>query len=377
MSVWSFRGVASAIDPRRIVRSDVTFQRLRRRMVDDMGMDGARADRILDDMLARALTRFGDEFVLGKSKALDRVVQLRDRLDTLYHDALNFRGRSTPGGTQRVKADASVPDQVREINRLYDELDAALDELGRPVEALRPSSGATRSVAERTADEIDAIIAAARGRDGFGRMPGHEHRDIGLDITQGRLKRRGFVEVPGSDGKSFTRRFKTDGSTATFTMENGAYKVTVRDAAGLETTFREFDLLSTPYARRPFTTSLMQAHHGLQNSLMTDLFSDFGYDGGAAPTIWLRNSRKGSPHGTITASQNSERAARKAGLRTLAEIREVGIEDLARCDMPHDMITAYVRAFDEYFEAAVLPRIPADRRAALLGDWKAPSGAWP
>lgn len=371
-----FRRIACSIDPRRIAESDATFRRLRSRMVDELGIDPARADRLLDDMLARALTRFGDQFVLGKSELLDQVVDLRDRLDTLYHQVLNFDRRSGAVSTLRVDPSgrASIQEQLRQIDALYRELDDALERLGRPLESLLPAPGAARSIADDTADEIARLIDDARQAGRLVRRPGHGHRDIGLDITQGRLSRRGFTEVPGSNGTAFTRSF-ADGSTATFRMENGRYVVTTRDAGGVETTFREFDLLSTPYARRPFTTSLMQAHHGLQNSLMTTLFERFGYDGGAAPTIWLRNSRRGSPHGAITATQNSHGATRRTTLTTLADIRRVAIEDLALTDMPHDMITAYIRAFDEYFEAAVLPQIPAADRARLLGAWRPSSGA--
>ncbi|MEQ8766303.1 MAG: hypothetical protein RL885_20480 [Planctomycetota bacterium] len=370
---FSFQGFASGLDPRRLVASDVSFQRLRRRMIEDLGLEPTHADRVLDDVLARQLTRFGDQVVAGRSKLLGSVVELRDRLDGLYHDVLSFERRSGPD-TGRIERGASVSDQLLEIDRLYREIDEKLDQLGRPLHELTPSDAATRNVAEQTRDDIRRIVDEAGDSGRLKRRPGHDHRDIGRDVTEGRLSRRRFQEVEGSNGTAFQRTF-ADGSTATFRVENGRYVVTTRDASGTETTFREYDLLTTPYARRPLTTSLMQAHHGLQNSLMTDLFGQFGYDGGAAPTIWLRNSRRGSPHGAITATQNSHRAVRRTSLTTLSDIRRIAIEDLALTEMPHDLITAYIRAFDEYFEQAVLPKMSASDRARLLGNWQPPSGA--
>lgn len=366
-----FRRIASRIDPRRLVSSDATFQGLRRRIIEDLGFEPAHADRILHDMLARALTRFGDEFVTGRSHLLDRVVELRQKLDGLYHHILNFNSRSGPTTTRiDPSVRGSVADQLRAIDRLYRELDEAFEQLGQPVHDLTLSDSGLRDAAEETAAEIAQILDDAGPQT---RLPGHEHRDIGLDVTQGRLSRRGFEEVPGSNGTQFRRSFP-DGSSATFTIENGRYVVTTRDASGVETMFREYDILSTPYGRRPLTTSLIQAHHGLQDTLMADLFGNFGYDGDAAPTVWLRNSRAGSPHGAITATQNSNRSVR-SGMRTLSELRRVAIEDLSLTDMPHDMITAYIRSFDEYFEAAVLPRLRREGRLDLLGDWRPPSGA--
>jgi hypothetical protein len=375
---FSFRGIVSHIDLRRLASSDHSFTGLRRRMIDDLGMDATRADRLLDDMLARAMTRFGDDFVLGKSQLLDDVVNLRERLDGLYHQILNFDRRSSTHSTTRIDPTGrtSIADQLRAIDDLYHQLDDALEQLGKPLHEVHPSSSSVRSLAERTAREIDDIINAADTAGRLSRRPGHDHRDIDLDISQGRLSRRSFKPVAGSGGTSFIRTF-ADGSTATFTMVGGRYRVHTKDASGLETTFHEYDLLQTPYGRRPLTTSLMQAHHGLQNSLMTNIFEQFGYDGGAAPTIWLRNSRRGSPHGAITATQNSLGSSRRTALQTLSEIRRVAIEDLALTDMPHDMINAYILAFDRYFERAVLPQMSTADRTRDLGTWQPPSGAAP
>jgi hypothetical protein len=368
-----FRNIAKSIDLRQLVQSDQSFRKLRARMVDELGLEPHRADRILDDMMARAMTRFGDNFVRGKSHLLDQVVDLRDRLDTLYHSVLNFERRSGPDtGRVDLGQHGSIADQLRQIDALYRQIDDTLDQLRKPLKDFVPWGEDSRNVATETLDEVRRIIRNAEDAGTVIRRPGHDHRDIELDISQGRLTRRGFDEVEGSNGRSFTRVF-AEGSEATFTIENGRYRVHARDAAGVETSFGEYDILQTPYARRPLTTSLMQAHHGLQNSLMTDLFGDFGYDGNAAPTIWLRNSRAGSPHGAITATQNSFRTARRTTATTLSSLREIAIRDLALTDMPHDKITAYIRAFDEYFEHAVLPQIPADQRWKL-GDWKPPSG---
>lgn len=374
---FTFRRIATALDIRRIATSDAAFTRLRRRMVDDLGIDARQADRILDDMLARALTRFGDHFVLGRSELLDQVIHLRDRLDGLYHEILNFDGAVGRKSTARVQGAArpSIKDQLTQIETLYRDLDDRIRALSAPPEDLKLPPATARDVAAETMGEVAKATPTPR-------RPGHSHRDVVADRLKelgrrfSRLHRKGFRPHPPGQDVTFRRTF-ADGSTADFTIEGGVYKVTTRDASGLETTFREYDLLSSPYGRRPLTTSLVQAHHGLQNSLMTRIFGRFGYSGDAAPTIWLRNSRRGSPHGAITAAQNSAKALRETTATTLSEIRRLAIEDLRLTHMPEDMITAYLLAFDSYFEKAVLPRMSAADRTRFLGSWKPPSGGTP
>lgn len=373
---FSFRGLSSHFDPRAMARSDPAFVRLRRTMTEQLGLDAARADRLLDEMLLRALTRWGDDVLRGQSALLDRVVSLRERLDDLYHQTLNFSARSGPS-TTRVSAAGrpSVRDQLREIDQLIRQLDDELAALGRPLHEIHPGSAATRDIAAETADEVARAAASTR-------RPGHEHRDVLADTareagrSRSRLSRKGFRAHPPGQSQVFRREF-ADGSWAEFRIEGGRYHVRTRNAAGVESTFAEYDILHSPYANRPLTTSLMQAHHGVQNSMMTRLFGRFGYSGEAAPTIWLRNSRRGSPHGAITAVQNAGRSTRSSSATTLSEIRRLAIEDLRLTHMPEVQINAYLRVFDEYFARAVLPAMSRADRLRLLGDWRPPSGVAP
>jgi hypothetical protein len=355
-----------------MARSDVAFTRLRRRMTDDLGIDPRQAERLLDDMLGRVLTRFGDDFVRGKSELLDQMVDLRDRLDGLYHEVLNFDSRTSATTRIDTRSRSSIDQQLRDIDQLYRQLDQTLSDLGKPLHEIFPDANSNRNLIDETVSEI-------RGAATSQRRPGHEHRDIEVDIRpegrtrRSRIRRKGFQPDPPDQSRRFTRDF-ADGSQATFSIENGMYHVETRDAAGNVTgRFTEFDILSSPYARRPLTTSLMQAHHGLQNSIMTKLFEKFGYDGGAAPTIWLRNSRRGSPHGSITAVQNSAKSSRGAAT-TLSQLRQWAIEDLRLAQMPEAQITTYLRVFDEYFASAVLPKLRAEGRLDLLGEWTPPGG---
>jgi len=375
--IFSFRGIVSAFDPRSVARSDRAFMRLRRVMTEELGLSATRADRLLDEMLLRALTRWGDDVIRGRSAVLDRVVDLRNRLDNLYHEILSFNNRTGTHSTARVPSSgrSSVRDQLREIDQLIQQLDAELATLGQPLENMLPSSTARRDVVAETSDEISRAGRSTR-------RPGHEHRDVAADTVRevgrrrSRLARKGFVNHPPGQDTTFRRTF-SDGSWAEFTIEGGRYRVRTRDASGVEIEFAEYDILRSPYASRPLTTSLMQAHHGMQNSLMTRLFSRFGYSGEAAPTIWLRNSRRGSPHGAITAVQNSTRSTRASSRTTLSDIRRWAIEDLRLTHMPEDRITQYLREFDEYFARTVLPQMSAADRSRFLGDWRPPSGTRP
>lgn len=370
--IFSFRGHASSLDTRAIARSDPSLMRLRRTLVDEMGVAASRADRLIDEMLLRALTRWGDDVVRGHSATLNRVVDLRERLDDLYDGVLAFNART---GTHAGKAPlnrSGLRDQLGEIETLIKDLDIELAKLRRPVESLLPDNTGMR---DALADALDEVAGAGR----TARRPGHEHRDVLADTVReagrrrSRLARKGFRPHPSGQDRTFRRTF-ADGSTVDLTIEGGRYRVHTRDAAGVELHFNEYDVLLTPYARRPLTTSLMQAHHGLQNSLMTRLFREFGYNGEAAPTVWLRNSRRGSPHGSITAAQNAARSTRASSKTTLAEIRRLAIKDLRQTHMPDEAIARYVRAFDTYFERNVLPNMSSADRARLLGGWTPGAG---
>lgn len=365
---FNLRGVAGSFDLRAIIRSDEGLAAVQRRMVNELDIPAGRAERILQDMLARALLRHGDHLIAGRSALVDQVITLRTQLDNLYGSILNFASQSGTG--QRSGASAgSVDDQIRQLDGIYSQLDDRLTELGKPFHEVEPPSGLTHDVPEVLGAEIDGRTASTRTQD---------ERPIDMDTTPQGASRRiriesgryRFTRTVHADGRVTYRRDFVDGASVEFEVHNGQYRVTTFDNAGQRTSsFGEYDILHTPYGRRPRTTAIMQAHHGLQNSLMTALFGRFGYNGNSAPTIWLRNSRRGSPHGTITAVQNGQKSARNAAGTTYSDIRNWALDDLLMTNMPRHKIEEYLAALDHYFESAVLPNIPDADRAALLGDW--------
>lgn len=365
---FTLRGVSSSFELSAIVRSDEGFSALRRRMINELDIPEGRANRILEDMLGRALLRHGEHLVAAKSALVDRIIALRGQLDTLYSSVLDFRPRS--GAGRRIDAGtASLDEQLRQIDQAYAQLDDRLTELGRPLHEIEPPPDVASDVPAVLNNEVNASTVTS---------PTAPVRPITHDITPqgaaGRARieagRYRFTRGTAADGRTIYTRTFADGASVNFEVRNGQYRVETFDASGRRTaSFGEYDILHSPYGRRPRTTAIMQAHHGLQNSLMNRLFRNYGYNGNAAPTIWLRDSRQGSPHGTITAIQNGQRSSRNVAGLNYQQIRRWALDDLLRANMPRDRITEYLAAFDHYFESAVLPNIPAADRPALLGDW--------
>jgi len=365
---FTLRGVAGSFDMRAILRSDEGLAAVQRRMVNELGIDAARAERILTDVLGRALLRHGDHLIAGRSALVDRVIALRGQLDTVYSTILNFDARSGQG--HRIGPDtASLDAQLRQIDGIYRDLDDALTDLGKPFDEVAPPPGVANDVPRVLGDEIGSSTASTRTQ--TERPVTHDTTPQGasnrIRIETGRYR---FARDVTPDGRTVYRRSFEDGASVTFEVRDGRYRVETFDPSGnRSSSFGEYDILHSPYGRRPRTTAIMQAHHGMQNSLMTRLFGDFGYNGNAAPTIWLRNSRSGSPHGSITAVQNGQRSTRNAAGVSYSDIRRWALDDLLVTDMPRTKIEEYLGAFDHYFESAVLPNIPQGQRAAVLGDW--------
>ncbi len=392
---FTLRGIAGEIDAAAIVRSNPDFLRARNRMINELNIPAGRADRMLGDMLAHAVLRHADHLIAGRHALVDQVIDLRTRLDGLYGSILNYNPQGGAIGNRSTASAMSIDDQIRQLDQHYRDLDQALTDLGKPLDEIVPPANMADRVPQVIADEIDGTTASTARQDE--RLIEYDTevppRETGLAqkirIETGRYV---FSRIIGPDGKPrWSRKFADDASVR-FEVINGRYRVETFDASGTRTSlFEEYDILHGAYARRPRTTAIMQAHHGMQNSLMTRLFGEFGYNGGAAPTVWLRNSRRGSPHGTITDIQNASKPSRARdavgnpraagaaapgaaplearGLAgtTYADIRRWALEDLLMTNMPRNKIKEYLGVFDNYFESTVLPNIPADRRAALLG----------
>lgn len=364
--MFSFRGILSSLDLSRLAASEPTLVAAQRRMVERLGMSEARAARVTEAILGRALLRYGEHLIAGKGAIIDRVVELRGRLDDAYEAAFTFHAGTGGAGSSRAVLDSALAD----ISRLFDELDAELVKLGRPMHEIDPPPGVGDALAPLHA-EVRATPRDPAFPDTPRRTTTHDTtpNDSGRTrITGGRYRFR-----RRRDG-SYIKRFE-DGASAVFRIENGRFRVEMFDAAGTRIgDAAEFAVLHTPYGRRPRTTALMQANHGYQNSTMSRLFGRYGYDGDAAPTIWMRDSRRGSPHGLVTAEQNTAKAARNASGVTLADIRRWTIQDLRHSGMPDAQIAEYLRAMDNHIMARVYPNIPANRRKALLGNWRAGAG---
>ena len=374
MARFSFRGILTSLDLAHMASTEPTLVALRRRMVERLGMSERQAGRVVENILGRALMRYGDHLVAGQSAVIDRVISLRGELDDAFHGAMEYNTRTatgTTGGAARPSLDA----QLRRISSLLEDLDRELTKLGRPLHEIDPPPG--------SGDTMAPLHALVSGTAPTTARPGTVVRDVARDLTESvsatgrRVRARilsGRYRFRRNRDGSYTKYFD-DGASARFRVENGRYRVEMFDASGAKIgEAHEFAVLMTPYGRRPRTTALMQANHGYQNSTMSALFGRYGYNGDAVPTVWMRDSRHGSPHGMVTAAQNSAKSARNASGVTLEMIREWTIADLRHAGMPDAQISAYLRAIDDHFMRNVYPNIPANRRTALLGNWRAGTG---
>ena len=150
-------------------------------------------------------------------------------------------------------------------------------------------------------------------------------------------------------------------------------EVTVTEHDGTVHRFKELDVAHGRYDDLPLSSEVVQAHHACQNKMMEELFGDFGYRQGDPPTIWLRDSTSGSPHGIIThhLQKKSLAAFRDDPDPNYGKIRDVAVAELRAANVPEAKIREYLTAMDEYFDKYVVPNIPAAERARLMGVRKA------
>jgi hypothetical protein len=366
LSHFEFHGFRTSIDLAARVAADPSFVALMRRMRHELGMSEAQASRIAENIMGRMLLRFGNHLVAHKGAIIDRVIALRTELDEAFHQVMEFNG-----GPATSASRSAANDRLRRIGALLEELDAKMVELGRPLHEIDPPSGAGDALAPLRALVTATTPTLARAGTVV-RTVTHDvtasvsatGKRVSARILSGRYR---FHQL--ADG-SFIKYF-ADRSSAIFRVVGGRFHVELRNAAKQVIGHAvEFAVLHTPYGRRPYTTALMQANHGYQNSTMTRLFGTLGYDGNAVPTIWMRDSRHGSPHGMITAVQNAEKAVRNASGVTLEHIRDWTIADLRYSGMPDAHIVEYLRAIDDHFMRSVYPNIPVNQRKTLLGNWR-------
>ncbi len=357
--LFHFRGEASLIDVTARVNSDPRLVRFRRTL--EKRYPPERAQAMVEDMLVAGMRHFGDQYVAVNADRLDRVLALRAALEDQYHIVLKSgRGKGRTIGVTAAQRKANLMD----IERLYAELDETFDALGRPTEGLDLATS-KGDLARRFKASIERHLPGQRPH-----RTRSVRRDMRVEAGQkvSRFKRHGFKRVePGVYALTFK-----DGTSVRYEVVEGRYRLQTFDPNGqLVLEFGEYDTLVSPYRNRPKTSSIMNAHHGLQNDLMKLAFEDYGYDGGAVPTMWLRDGRAGSPHGMITAMQNSTHAARtKLKTPTYSQIRDWGIQDMRTAGVPTAAIHEYLAHMDAYFRRAVVPNLERSGELRRLGTWE-------
>lgn len=311
------------------------------------GADAAdlRAQRTLRELVRAALSDFGNAYVNAKSALLDQILVTRAAIHDFYVAMMDARGN---------------PPKIEDVRAKFGELRKALRDVATPAEELAPGQKPGEELAaerQRITEELKAT-------------PKAENAKVPVSASTTRLFRKGFRWV--ADRLAWVKRYTT-GYLEYEIGPDGLYKVrsfrkgsTVPDAV-----FSEYDVVTdhtgkpVAYKDKPLSSSVMQAHHGLQDALMEDLFGadsrwgiDLGYNGKEAPTIWLRNSTGESPHGRVTHEmQNPNQADRMKKVDSYAAVRDLGVRDLKAVGARQTKIDAYLDAIDAHFRDKILPRI--------------------
>ncbi|MFO0750675.1 MAG: hypothetical protein U1F43_34150 [Myxococcota bacterium] len=344
---FRFREESAPIDLDLAVAREPRMARFRAALARRVGDEAA--DNLVFDMLTVALRELGDHFDAMKRKDLERLTELRNRLDDLYHD---LRG-AAPGEFAR-KLEAAGP----EIDQLYRNLDHVLA-------ALAAKPGDLLEGPANVAADLRALIKAATPSP----LPGVVRSifdDFAVDERgTARIARKQF-EVVGPH--KAVGHF--DEGTVVLEVHGGKYRVTTTDQEGFVHSFEEYDVLHTAYRRKPTTGGLVQAHHGVMDAMMAKAFGAFGYAKDDAPTIWLRDQVEGSPHKLASNNQNAKLDQRRP--LNYENLRRWAVEDLALARTPDAKIAEYMGAMDAYFIKRIWPSLPKDEAAltALLGSWR-------
>jgi hypothetical protein len=364
--------------------------------LENRGIKGAEAEKIIDDVIVSGITRMSRQFERIKAKHIDTVVKLRSEIDALYHDIFIGPEAGTQAGVKKA-----VEGRADNLRKLYTKLDEAIENATLPLEKMN------------LAAEVDEGVAGAVKGVEAENLP-HGKRPIEADLKREgrgktRLGRKGFKAFEGG----YRVRF-ADGAETVLKIENGRYIAEIFTPPGVnggqKSVIREFSVSHEPYKMTYKTTSVLQRNHVCQNSLMQKLFGPFGYDGNQVPTVWMRDSRVGSPHGKVTAGQRTyktqqgatidaaEKAAKSMGSAkplptgtaplapsqlNLGEIQRMGIAQMKGAGCPDAAIAEYMRSFNRYFESQVMPKLKGQVEGgrmtqaqldSLLGDWKPGTG---
>ncbi|WP_232495590.1 hypothetical protein [Novosphingobium kaempferiae] len=379
--LWRFMNADTAFDVARAIEASATLKRLKTRL---SRLHGTAGGEMVEDMVVWVMRHAGDHYVTVRGRQIDKVLRLRLELEAIYKKVMRF-GDDAPS-----KAD--LDGNFARLAKKYKEIDAALADAAKPLEPFVLPPAAQDELARKFHDALTGsgrspLTAfaeqgtqstprphAADFLDSRGRAPG----DKGYRLRDSRAGRKEWVEDPKRPGV-YRRAFDGDGSTGELRVVDNRYELTSVQADGTSITIREEQVSIDPYARKVSTTSLLNAHHGVQSHPMKEVFGDFGYDPDAAPTIWLRNSRAGSPHGRITAIEGrtglhptepgSRMTPGQIAKATYADMRHTAAAEMKTVGISDKAIREYLAAHDRYFIDRILPNMTQAERKALLGGW--------
>jgi hypothetical protein len=380
--LFRFRLSDEVFDVARAIDASPSLKRLKARLVH---LHGPHGEALVEDMVTWVMRHAGDHYVTVRGAQIDKVFKIRGELEAIYTQVMKF-GDDAP-------SKAELEGQLAKLVNKYREIDDALADASKPLEPFSLPPAARDEFAKTFADALtdgkgkplkhfpeQPTQAAVRPHsadfaDASGRMPG----DKGYKIKESRAYVKEWGEDKARPGV-FLRKF-ADGSNAELTIVDGKYHIKTTMPDGTTITIREGQVNIDPYVRKVSTTSLMNAHHGVQAHPMKEVFGAFGYDPDAAPTIWLRNSRAGSPHGRITAIEGrtglhptepgSKMSAAEIKQATYADMRRTAAAEMRTVGRTEQEIREYLTAHDRYFINNILPKVQAAGKTSLLGDWAA------
>lgn len=395
MKVFSLKGLSSTVEIAVDKESSKVVRDLRESLAKRKVPPEA-AERLIDDLLLTALTRLGRNFERVKGKHIDTVVKLRGELDGLFAEMFVAEGAGSKAGMQKA-----LESRLPKIKQHYAELDKAIADATLPLDKMHLATEADEAMlkAVQGVEKADLPQGWRPVSEDLAKEAKYEHRIA-------RKLRDGFEKL--ADG-GFKTRF-ADGTETVLRIKNDRYTAEIFQGgmkAGKEPIrVQEYQLSIDPYGVKGLPcTGLLQRNHVVQNAMMEKLFGAFGYDGNKVPTMWLRNSRTGSPHGKVTANQrkfntelgsavdDAERIAKQMqrgktadlspGKMNLGELQSRGIAEMRALGANDAEIAAYLKQFDRHFSDTVLPKLQEAVKAkkmsqaqmdSLLGEWKPGAG---
>jgi len=343
----------------------------------------AQATRVVEDVALVGLTRMARSFERIKSKHIDLVLKLRSEIDGLFVEAF-----ASEGAGSKETISKALDERLPRIKQAYAQLDTAVEKATEPLARMK-AKGELDDAMLKAVDDVAPNKPLVEDR------PIEADKAIEAGKTVNRLTRKKIYPF----GSGFKVTFK-DGAETVLSIVNGRYTAEIypgKAGVGKPRVISEFSLSIDPYRTDFRTTSILQRNHVVQDSLMKKLFGPFGYDSGSVPTIWMRDSRTGSPHHQVSAQQRAfktaegstivqaeRRSTQLAGKvatplppnkLNLGELQKMGIAQMKSQGCPPQVIAEYLKVFDEVFTQQVLGNAefkklsPADQ-ASLLGDWK-------